>query len=47
VQVVPVVTDALDLTLRAAIHATLVVDGRASPARFTATLDAQHRLSVR
>jgi type VI secretion system protein len=47
VQVVPVVTDALDLTLRAEIHATLVVDGRASPARFTATLDSQHRLSVR
>jgi type VI secretion system protein len=47
VQVVPIVTDSLDLTLRAEIHAALVVDGRPSPARFTATLDSQCRLSVR
>jgi type VI secretion system protein len=47
VQVVPVVTDSPDLTLRAEIHAQLVVDGRPSPARFTATLDSQCRLSVR
>jgi type VI secretion system lysozyme-like protein len=47
VQVVPVVTEALDLTLRAEIRAILVVDGRPSSARFTATLDSQCRSSVR
>jgi type VI secretion system lysozyme-like protein len=48
VQVVPVVTeDVLDLTLRAEIRGTLMVDGRASPARFMATLDPECRLSVR
>ena len=46
-QVVPLVTDAMDLTLRAEIRAVLVVDGRPSQARFTATLDPQCRLSVR
>ena len=46
-QVVPIVTDGLDLTLRAEIRAVLIVDGRPSPARFTATLDPQCRLSVR
>jgi type VI secretion system protein len=47
VEVLPVVTESLDLTLRAEIQATLVVDGRPSPARFTATLDSQCRLSVK
>ena len=47
VQVVPVVIDSPDLTLRAEIHAQLVVDGRPSLARFTATLDSQCRMSVR
>jgi type VI secretion system protein ImpF len=48
VQVVPILAeDSLDLTLRAEIRATLLVDGRPSPARFTATLDSECRLSVR
>jgi len=47
VQVIPVVTDSLDLTLRAEIQGVLVIDGRPSPTRFTATLDSQYRLSVR
>jgi type VI secretion system protein len=47
VRVVPVVTESLELTLRAEIQARLVVNGRASPVRFTATLDSQCRLSVR
>jgi type VI secretion system protein len=47
VRVVPLVTDVLDLTLRVEIHGTLVDGDRASPARFMATIDPQHRLSVR
>ena len=47
VHVVPVVTESLDLTLRAEIQAVLLAGDRSSPARFTATLDPQCRLSVR
>jgi predicted component of type VI protein secretion system len=47
VRVVPVVTDAPELTLRAEIHAVLLVDGKPSQARFSATLDSQCRMSVR
>lgn len=47
-QVLPIVTeDSLDLTLRAEIRGTLMVDGRPSPTRFTASLDPECRLSVR
>jgi type VI secretion system lysozyme-like protein len=47
VQVVPIVTDAPELTLRAEIRAVLLTEGKPSPARFSATLDSQCRLSVR
>jgi type VI secretion system lysozyme-like protein len=47
VQVVPVMTESPDLTLRAEIRATLVMGGRPTATRFSATLDAQCRLSVR
>jgi type VI secretion system lysozyme-like protein len=47
VQVVPMVTEAPEMTLRAEIRAVLLVHGKPSPARFAATLDAQCRMSVR
>ncbi len=47
VQVVPIVTDTPDLTLRAEIRGVLIVNGKPSPARFSATLDAQSRMHVR
>lgn len=47
VQVVPIVSDTPDLTLRAEIRGVLLVDGRPSSARFSATLDAQSRMQVR
>jgi len=47
VQVVPIVTDAPELTLRAEIRGVLMVGGKPSPARFSATLDSQCRMSVR
>lgn len=47
VQVVPLVSEALDLTLCAEIRGVLIADGEASDARFTATLDPQCRTSVR
>ena len=47
VHVVPTMTESLELTLRAEIQAALVVEGRLASVRFTATLDAQCRLSVR
>ncbi|HEY6459864.1 MAG TPA: type VI secretion system baseplate subunit TssE [Polyangiaceae bacterium] len=47
VQVVPVVNDTPDLTLRAEIRGVLLVDGGPSHARFSATLDSHHRMNVR
>jgi type VI secretion system lysozyme-like protein len=47
VQVVPIVSDELDLTLRVEIHALLVTADRAAPTRFAAAIDPQHRVSVR
>jgi type VI secretion system lysozyme-like protein len=47
VQVVPIVTDTGDLTLRAEIRGVLLIGGKPSPARFSATLDAQSRMHVR
>lgn len=47
VQVVPILTDAPDLTLRAEIRGVLLVGGKPSPARFSATLDTQSRVHVR
>jgi type VI secretion system lysozyme-like protein len=47
VQVVPVVSDSPDLTLRAEIRGVLLVDGKPSTARFSATLDSQSRMHVR
>ncbi len=47
VQVVPIVTEAPELTLRAEIRGVLMVGGKPSVARFSATLDPQCRMSVR
>jgi type VI secretion system lysozyme-like protein len=47
VRVAPVVSDTPELTLRAEIQGMLLIDGRPSPARFTAQLDTQCRMSVR
>jgi type VI secretion system lysozyme-like protein len=47
VQVVPIVADTPDLTLRAEIRAVLLVGGKLSAARFSATLDSQSRMVVR
>ncbi len=47
VQVVPIVTNTPDLTLRAEIRGVLLVGGKPSPARFSATLDTQSRMRVR
>jgi type VI secretion system lysozyme-like protein len=47
VQVVPIVSDAAELTLRAEIRGVLLLGGKPSPARFSATLDSQCRMSVR
>jgi type VI secretion system protein len=47
VQVVPVVSEVPELTLRAEIRGVLMVGGRPSAARFSATLDPQCRMSVR
>jgi type VI secretion system protein len=46
VRVVPLVSDALDLTLRAEIQGVLVAGDGSAEARFTARLDSQCRLSV-
>jgi type VI secretion system protein len=47
VRVVPIVSDELDLTLRVEIHAVLTGADRTTPTRFAATIDPQHRVSVR
>jgi type VI secretion system lysozyme-like protein len=47
VQVVPVVAEVPELTLRAEIRGVLMVGGKPSAARFSATLDPQCRMSVR
>jgi type VI secretion system lysozyme-like protein len=47
VRVVPVVTDSLDLTLRAEIRGVLLARGKPSDTRFSATLDPQLRMHVR
>jgi type VI secretion system lysozyme-like protein len=47
VQVVPIITDTQDLTLRAEIRGVLLVGGKPSPAHFSATLDSQSRVHVR
>jgi type VI secretion system lysozyme-like protein len=47
VQVLPVATDAPELTLHAEIRAVLVGGGRAASAHFSATVDAQCRMNVR
>jgi type VI secretion system lysozyme-like protein len=47
VQVVPIVSEVPELTLRAEIRGVLMVGGRRSAARFSATLDPQSRMSVR
>jgi type VI secretion system lysozyme-like protein len=47
VRVVPVISDSLDLTLRAEIRGVLRAAGRPSDARFSATLDPQLRVHVR
>jgi type VI secretion system lysozyme-like protein len=47
VQVVPIITDTTDLTLRAEIRGVLLLGGKPSPARFSATLDSQSRVHVR
>jgi predicted component of type VI protein secretion system len=41
------VDDTPDLTLRAEIQGVLLVDGKPSRARFSATLDSQSRMQVR
>ena len=46
-QVVPIVTEVPELTLRAEIRGVLMVGGKPSAARFSATLDPQCRMSVR
>jgi len=47
VQVVPIVSEVPELTLRAEIRGVLIVAGKPSAARFSATLDPQCRMSVR
>ena len=47
VQVVPVVSETPDMTLRAEIRGVLLVNGKSSQARFSATLDSQSRMLVR
>jgi len=47
VQVIPVVTDAAELALRAEVQGALVTTDGPTPAHFTATLDSRSRLSVR
>lgn len=47
VQVVPIVADVPELTLRAEIRGVLLIGGKPSAARFSATLDSQRRMSVR
>ena len=47
VAVVPIITETPDLTLRAEIRGVLLVNGKPSQARFSATLDSQSRMHVR